>query len=203
MTAAIMVVMTESAEACTEPRRGRPRSADADVAILAAALALAVDVGVRALSMDEVASRAGVSKATIYRRWSSKEALILDALRSAIEPVGAVDHGSLGADLRHYLSDMTARMTVSRGDVLPHLIEVACYDPAIRSSLDDWVFHRRAPLLAILERGVERGELPVDTDVELLLDALIGPFVYRRLLTGGAIDESVVDRLLALVLPGI
>ncbi len=198
-----MGAMTEPATVFAEPRRGRPRSADADVAILAAALALAVEVGVRALSMDEVASRAGVSKATIYRRWSSKEALILDALRSAIEPVGAVDHGSLGADLRHYLSDMTARMTVSRGDVLPHLIEVACYDPAIRTSLDDWVRHRRAPLLAILERGVERGELPVDTDVELLLDALIGPFVYRRLLTGGAIDESVVERLLALVLPGI
>jgi AcrR family transcriptional regulator len=198
-----MVAMTESAEVLAEPRRGRPRRADADVAILAAALALAVDVGVRALSMDEVAARAGVSKATIYRRWSSKEALILDALRSAIEPVGAVDHGSLGADLRHYLCDMTARMTVSRGDVLPHLIEVACYDPAIRSSLDDWVRHRRAPLLAILERGVERGELPADTDLELLLDALIGPFVYRRLLTGGAIDESVVDRLLALVLPTV
>jgi hypothetical protein len=98
---------------------------------------------------------------------------------------------------------MAARMNVSRGDVLPHLIEVACYDPAIRTSLDDWVRHRRAPLLAILERGVERGELAADTDLELLLDALIGPFVYRRLLTGGAIDETVVERLLALVLPGI
>jgi AcrR family transcriptional regulator len=198
-----MGAMTEPADMCAEPRRGRPRSAEADIAILAAALELAIEVGVRAMSMDEVAARAGVSKATIYRRWSSKEAMILDALRSAIEPVGAVDHGSLGADLRHYLSDMTARMTVSRGDVLPHLIEVACYDPAIRTSLDDWVRHRRAPLLAILERGVERGELPVDTDLELLLDALIGPFVYRRLLTGGAIDESVVDRLLALVLPTV
>ena len=56
----------------------------------------------RALSMDEIAARAGVSKATIYRRWSSKEALVLDALRSAIEPVDAVDNGSLGDDLRQY-----------------------------------------------------------------------------------------------------
>lgn len=198
-----MVVVTDSAGTCAEPRRGRPRSADADIAILAAALELAGEVGVRALSMDEVAARAGVSKATIYRRWSSKEALVLDALRSAIEPVGSVDHGSLGADLRHYLRDMTARMSVGRGDVLPHLIEVACYDPAIRTSLDDWVRHRRAPLLAILERGLERGELSADTDLELLLDTLIGPFVYRRLLTGGAIDETVVERLLALVLPAV
>lgn len=198
-----MVAMTEPAEPCAEPRRGRPRSADADVAILAAALELAGEVGVRALSMDEVAARAGVSKATIYRRWSSKEALVLDALRSAIEPVGAVDHGSLGADLRQYLHDMAVRMTASRGDVLPHLIEVACYDPAIRSSLDEWVQHRRAPLHAIVERGVARGELPADTDVELLLDALIGPFVYRRLLTGGMLDDTMVERLLALVLPSV
>lgn len=198
-----MVPATDDPVLCAEPRRGRPRSADADVAILAAALELAGEVGVRALSMDEVASRAGVSKATIYRRWSSKEALVIDALRSAIEPPGAVDHGSLGADLRHYLRDMAARMTASRGDVLPHLIEVACYDPAIRSSLDDWVQQRRAPLLAIVERGVARGELPGDTDVELLLDALIGPFVYRRLITGGVLDDAMVERLLALVLPSV
>jgi AcrR family transcriptional regulator len=198
-----METVTPTTEPCAEPRRGRPRSADADVAILAAALALAGEVGVRALSMDEVAARAGVSKATIYRRWSSKEALVLDALRSAIEPAGSVDNGSLGADLRQYLRDMTVRMSAARGDVLPHLIEVACYDPAIRSSLDDWIRHRRAPLLAILERGVGRGELAADTDLELLLDLLIGPFVYRRLLTGGALDESVVERLLALVLPSV
>jgi AcrR family transcriptional regulator len=191
------------APACAEPRRGRPRSADADVAILEAALALAGELGVRALSMDEIAARAGVSKATIYRRWSSKEELVLDALRSAIEPVDAVDNGSLGADLRQYLREMTERMTASRGDVLPHLIEVACYDPSIRTSLDDWVQHRRAPLHAILQRGVARGELPADTDVDLLLDALIGPFVYRRLLTGGPIDDLVVERLLALVLPTV
>lgn len=198
-----MVTVTDTAGTCAEPRRGRPRSADADVAILHAALALAGEVGVRALSMDEVAARAGVSKATIYRRWSSKEALVLDALRSAIDPVDAVDNGSLGDDLRQYLTEMAARMSASRGDVLPHLIEVACYDPAIRTSLDDWVRHRRAPLLTILERGVARAELPADTDLELLLDALTGPFVYRRLLTGAPLDRDLVDRLLALVLPSV
>lgn len=190
------------APGCIEPRRGRPRSADVDVAILEAALALASEVGVRTLSMDEVAVRAGVSKATIYRRWSSKEALVLDALRSAIGPVDQVDTGSLSTDLRTYLGDLAARMSKGRSsDLLPHLIEVACYDPAIRSSLDDWVRHRRAPLSAILERGVARGELPADTDVALLLDILIGPFVYRRLLAGGDVDAGFVDRLLGIVLP--
>ncbi len=198
-----MVATTEPVGTCAEPRRGRPRSADADVAILEAALELAGEVGVRALSMDEVASRAGVSKATIYRRWSSKEALVIDALRSAIAPADAVDTGTLGGDLRQYLHELTVRMTASRGDVLPHLIEVACYDDAIRSSLDDWVRHRRAPLLAILQRGVDRAELPAESDLDLLLDAIIGPFVYRRLMTGASIDDAFTERLLALVLPGI
>ena len=196
-----MVVVTDSTVPCAEPRRGRPRSADADVAILGAALELASEVGVRALSMDEVAARAGVSKATIYRRWSSKEALVIDALRSAIEPPGAIDNGSLGADLRQYFRELTIRMTASRGDVLPHLIEVACYDPAIRTSLDDWVRHRRVPLHTILQRGVATGELAADTDLDLVIDALIGPFIYRRLLTGAPIDADFADRLLALVLP--
>ena len=197
-----MVAMTEPAGACAEPRRGRPRAAGADVAILSAALELATEVGVRALSMDEVASRAGVSKATIYRRWSSKESLVLDALRTAIDEVDPVDNGTLGDDLRQYLRQVAARMSRGRGDVLPHLIEVACYDPAIRTSLDEWVRHRRAPLLAILHRGADRGELPPGTDVDLLADVLIGPFTYRRLLTGGALDGDFVDRLVALVLPG-
>jgi AcrR family transcriptional regulator len=198
-----MNLVVEPSGACAEPKRGRPRSADADVAILQAALELAGEVGVRSLSMDEVASRAGVSKATIYRRWSSKEALVIDALRSAINSVDAVDHGALGDDLRHYLRDMADRMTASRGDVLPHLIEVACYDPAIRTSLDDWVRHRRAPLLAILDRAVQRGELAADTDLELLLDLLIGPFVYRRLLTGGPLGDDLIERLLAIVVPEV
>ena len=203
-----MVVMSEpagvEAPVCAAPKRGRPRSADADVAILEAALALTGELGVRTLSMDEIAARAGVSKATIYRRWSSKEALVLDALRAAIGPVDAVDTGALGSDLRTYLNELAARMSTGRSsDLLPHLIEVACYDPAIRSSLDDWVRHRRAPLLAILQRGVARGELPADTDLTLLLDALIGPFVYRRLLAGGDVDARFVDSLLRLLLPSV
>jgi AcrR family transcriptional regulator len=173
------------------------------VAILDATLDVVGEVGIRGLSMDEVAARAGVSKATIYRRWSSREALVLDALRSTIEPDGDADHGSLDADLRHYLRIVIARMSASRGDVLPHLIEAACYDDTIRDSLDDWVRHRRAPLVAIVERALARGELPGGTDVELLIDALIGPLVYRRLLTGGTLDDTVVERLLALVLRAV
>ena len=82
-------------------RRGRPRDADADEAILSAAVDALGEGGITGLSMDEIARRAGVGKATIYRRWASKEALILDALRHQA-PAPDARHGSLRGDLLAY-----------------------------------------------------------------------------------------------------
>lgn len=183
-------------------RRGRPRSVDADEAILAATLELAGEVGINGMSMDVLAERAGVSKTTIYRRWTSKEQLVLEALRSAMGPLDDVDTGSLRDDVRAYLIELGERMWRGRvSDVLPHLIEVACHDDALRSRLDDYVQYRRAPMLAILRRGLVRGELPADSDLDVLADVLIGPFIYRRLLTHAPLDATFVDRLLAVALP--
>lgn len=187
--------------AVSTSRRGRPRSADADEAILAATLELAGEVGINGMSMDDLAERAGVSKTTIYRRWASKEQLVLEALRSAMGPLDDVDTGSLHDDLRAYLIELGQRMWRGRmSDVLPHLIEVACHDEALQSRLDDYIQYRRQPMLAILGRGLECGELPADTDVDVLADVLIGPFVYRRLLTHAPLDEDFVDRLLRVAL---
>lgn len=184
------------------PRRGRPRSADADEAIRVAVLDVLAEVGISGMSMDVLAERAGVSKATIYRRWSSKEQLVLDALRSMIGPLDDVDTGSVRGDLLAYLGDLAERSRGGRtSDVLPHLIEVACHDDGVRDQLDDYVQYRRGPLLAILGRGVERGELDRGSDVELLADVLLGPFAYRRLLTGAPIDAHFVARLVDVVLP--
>lgn len=182
-------------------RRGRPRSADADAAILAATLELVGEVGINGMAMDVLAERAGVSKATIYRRWDSKEQLVLAALRSAMGPLDDVDLGSVRDDLHAYLGELGERLWQGRmSDVLPHLIEVACHDEQLRSRLDDYVQYRRDPLLVILRRGVDRGELAADVDLDILLDVLIGPFIYRRLLTHGPLDATFVDGLLALVL---
>ncbi len=184
------------------PRRGRPRSADVDGRVLDATLELASEVGISGMSMDDVAQRAGASKASIYRRWPSKEAMVLDAMRHAMQPIADVDTGTLLGDLGLYLPDLATRMEQGRTtDLLPHLIEAALRDEQLRASLDEYVQFRRTPVRAILARAMARGELAADTDVEVLLDVLIGPFIYRRLLSHARLDEAFVERLLAVVLP--
>ena len=152
--------------------------------------------------MDVLAQRAGVGKATIYRRWPSKEALILDALRTMATPLVDPDTGDLRDDLLTYLACIVERFAGGRGsDVLPHLIEASCFDAQLRASLDDHVRSRQTTLRTILRRGVERGELSADTDLDVLVDVLLAPFFYRNLLTGQAIDAPFAQRLVALVLP--
>jgi AcrR family transcriptional regulator len=186
------------------PRRGRPRSVEVDEAVLAATVELAGEVGVSRLSMDDVAVRAKVSKATIYRRWASKEALVLDALRNAMVPIEEVDTGSLRGDLEHYLGELVNRFHSGKmRDVLPHLIGVATHDANLRCSLDDYMQTRRVPLRLILDRAFERGELSPDTDLDVLIDVIIGPFTYRKLLTHSVIDNEFTEKVLDLVLPNV
>src|SRR5215208_2909810 len=125
MTATMHSTPTEA------PRRGRPRRADADQAILTATVELLGEVGVAGFSMDLLAQRAGVGKATIYRRWPSKETLILDALRMTSTPIPVPDEGNLRDDLFTYMDAVIECFSPGRGgsDVLPHLIEASCYDP--------------------------------------------------------------------------
>ena len=198
------VPATSSPRSLVDPvpaKRGRPRRADADEAILTAALELLAEAGVAGLSMDVLAQRAGVGKATIYRRWVSKEALVLDALRTANTPIPTPDEGSVRADLVAYADAIVERFGEKRAsDVLPHLIEASCYDDQLRHALDEYLRSRQAPIRAILQRGIERGELAEDTDVDLVVDLVLGPFLYRHLFTGAPVDEDFAHRLVAFVL---
>jgi AcrR family transcriptional regulator len=190
--------------AATTPRRGRPRAEGLDQALLDVTLQLAGEVGIHGMSMDDLAQRAGVSKATIYRRWPSKERLVLEALDQAMRPFDLIDTGSLRGDLDDYLGELARRMTEGKAsDVLPDLIAASVRDAGLQSSLDEYIRYRRQPLSTILGRGIQRGELSHATDVEVLIDALIGPFVYRRLLSHDPLDNDFVDRLLRTVLPAV
>lgn len=187
------------------PRKaGRPRDERADRAILEATLELTRTCGLAGLHMDAVAAHAGVSKATIYRRWASKEALVLDAWAAVVQPSPVPDTGSLRRDLADYFDGFADKVASgSAGEVLPHLLTAARTNPEIAGMLQDYVRNRREPIRLILQRARRRGELDHHVDVELVIDALVGPLMYRVLVTGGVVDARTVRRLHDLVLAGL
>lgn len=186
------------------PRRGRPRDLRCDQAILRATLEMLAEGGAGNLSIDGVAARAGVGKATIYRRWSSKEALLLEAMSTDTPSVESPDTGGLRTDLEEYFVALLERLRESEGsDLLPHLIGAACYDAEVRSSLDHYLSSRQQPLRAILERAQRRGEIASGIDLKVVVDVLVGPVIYRRWMTGDRIDHHFVIALLDIVFGGI
>ncbi len=185
----------------TAPRRGRPRESRCDEAILNATVQILNEGGAANLSIDGVAQRAGVGKATIYRRWPSKEALVLDAMTSDRDQPVMPDTGRLRDDLEAYFFAMVERInTMRHSDVLPHLIEAACWDVTVRASLERYITTRRLPIEEALARGAARGELAASADHAIIIDALLGAVTYRRYLVGDVIDRDLVRRLLDLVL---
>jgi AcrR family transcriptional regulator len=173
-------------EAAETRRPGRPRSAEAHAAILRAALELAAESGLRGLSMEAIAARAGVGKATIYRRWKTKEALIAEALRSIALAPDVPDTGSVRGDIEAASSAAMGRLSPEAFRVLPRLMAEAGDDPDLLDALDTALIGpRRAIIGAILRRGVARGELRADVDVDLVIDMLMGPVIARVLMRGG------------------
>lgn len=185
-------------------RPGRPRDAGADDAIMDAVVELLTEVGFGGLTIDAVAHRAGVGKATIYRRWDGKEQLVLDALAAGRIPVPQPDTGTLRDDLLAYylpLADIEAQQGAVR--LMPALAAEAAVDPDLADRLHAFVSDRRAPVAGILRRAQERGEVNDDVDIELVVDLLTGAIMYRLYFSGAVVDEGVIRRLLEGVLIAI
>ena len=187
-------------------KRGRPRSEKAHSAILEAAAELLLQRGLGAVSMDEVAERAGVSKATIYRWWPSKETLALDALVAwAAASAPARDTGSLRGDLlalvRGWVREVRRRPF---GRVIAALILEAQSDPAFAEAYrTHFAEPRREPMRAAFVRAQERGEVAADLDVDVALDLLYGA-VYHRVLHGHApLTDRFAHDVVDLALKGI
>lgn len=177
-------------------------------AILKAAAALLLERGLDAVSMDAVAARAGVSKATIYRWWRTKETLALDALYTewtAAAPVPR-DTGSLRGDLFELLAPWAHLVSSQRqyALVIAGLLAKAQTDPDFAVEYQRHVLQpRREQGRAVLCRAIERGEIPADLDLEVALDLIYGP-LYHRLLQGHApLDDVFVRAIADMVLRGI
>ena len=185
------------------PSAGRPRSEEAHQAILQATLELLAEGGYSALTVEGVATRAGVGKATIYRRWSSKLPLVVEAF-SQLPAFEEVDTGDLVNDLEKMLRDYLQLFHATPlAAVMPSLVGERAHNPELSEVLDPVLKGRRQPLLRALERGVERGELRSDLDLELAADLIVGPIAVRLFFTGGRVNPRMVGPMVQLALDGI
>jgi AcrR family transcriptional regulator len=184
---------------------GRPRDARADRAILEATLELIAELGVYGFRTEDVAARAGVGKGAIYRRYRSKDELATAAIAAVVsEEIAVPDTGSTRADLLVLMREaVDLYRGALAGRLMPNLIGAMAQKPELaRSVRDGFLAGRRAALAEVLRRGVERGDLRRDVDLELALDVLGGPLFYRLLVTGGAIDEQLAEGVADLILRG-
>lgn len=182
---------------------GRPRSEEAHQAILDATLALLAEVGFSALTVEGVATRAGVGKATIYRRWASKLPLIVEAF-GRLPALEEADTGSLEDDLKKMLqSYLQLFNSTPLGTVLPSLAGERAHNPELSELFDPVLKGRRQPLIRALERAVERGELSPELDLELAADVIVGPIAVRLFFTGGKISPRIVGPTVDLALNGL
>jgi AcrR family transcriptional regulator len=184
---------------------GRPRDARADEAILDAALEVLAEVGPAGFTVDEVAARAGCGKATIYRRWRSRGALLLDTGHHRLGlHVTDPDTGSVREDLVTMVGELAKKMhDTLAGKVMPAVVAEAAVNPEMREVLAAFVHDRRRAALRSIHRGVARGELPEGTDVELVLDLLGGLVYFRVMIADNPPDEATVATVVDTVLAGI
>jgi AcrR family transcriptional regulator len=162
---------------------GRPRDPEVDRRIAQAALDLFAEAGWAGFAMETVARRAGVGKASLYLRWSSKEAMLSDAVTLRLARASDVDTGTLRGDLVELATQM---LDLYAGDTGRAALRLGLEAPGIPGVAEHYEDMRRAQVMAaraIVRRGIDRGELAADTPVTLLLDTLAGGAMMHALAT--------------------
>jgi AcrR family transcriptional regulator len=181
----------------TVARPGRPRSPECDQAIVDAALAVFADEGYDGFTIEAVAARAGVGKATVYRRYPGKAELIVRAvscLTSAEVP--EPDTGSLRGDLAfvaHHLVHLLTRTVAGR--CVPQLAVALPRSRALAREHRRFLAERRAVTRGVVERAITRGDVAPDTDPEIVTDLVVGPLFYRHLVSGAPLTDAYADEV--------
>lgn len=184
-----------------DPVARAPR-ADVRERVLRATVELLHETSYGALTIDGIAERARASKATIYRWWSSKGAVVADALADAIAQPVVVPTGDLRADLETIVRTAAEGFGGTPiGQSMGALTFDLAADPeAAELFRQRFVAPRRASVRAVIDGAIERGELPPETQPELLMDAFVGAILYRVVVTGGPTDERFVRDMVDLLL---
>ena len=180
-----------------ERRPGRPRDARADVAIVEATLAEVTDRGFAGATVEGIAARAGVGKATIYRRWRGKEELLRFVAGQVSDVCAVPDTGNVRDDLRTIFEPMGDILcSPGVGSLVPELIAEAARNAEMRTLVRSLAEERRDPALAVIRRAIEGRELPPSVDADTVVDLICGAVVYRCVVLGDPVSHQDVDRMI-------
>lgn len=178
-----------------------PRVTRSVASVLDATVALLLDGGVHATTVDAIAERSGVSKATIYRHWDSRQELVIEALARLKPDSPAPDTGTVRGDLVEITTGLVGHLGSPAAAAFTSMSGAAEHDPRLAELRLSFTAARRRPAEAVIVRAIERGELPSDLDVDLFLATVIGPLFYRRVIQGRPVPtdwaERTVDAVLA------
>ncbi|HSK99172.1 MAG TPA: TetR/AcrR family transcriptional regulator [Rubrobacteraceae bacterium] len=161
--------------------------------------------GFAATTVEAIAERAGVSKATVYRWWPNKAAVVMDGFLSTVSSEVPFPHtGHAWEDIRLHMRRLTEAFSGKMGRTVGALIAEGQADTELAEALRSrWLSVRRAEAREILELGIERGELREDLDPEVAVDILYGPIYYRLLVAHAPLDEDFADALAEHIFAGL
>ncbi|WP_180229242.1 TetR/AcrR family transcriptional regulator [Bacillus wiedmannii] len=187
-----------------QSKRGRPRNIETQKAILSASYELLLESGFKAVTVDKIADRAKVSKATIYKWWPNKAAVVMDGFLSAAARLPVPDTGSALTDILTHATSLGSFLISREGTIITELVGEGQFDSKLAEEYRARYFHpRRLQAKQLLEKGIKRGELKENLDVDLSIDLIYGPIFYRLLVTGEKLDESYVHDLVINAFEGI
>ncbi|WP_042374050.1 TetR/AcrR family transcriptional regulator [Streptacidiphilus neutrinimicus] len=191
------------------PRKGRPRNADADGAILAATREALAELGWGGLTMGDVAARAGVAKTTLYRRWPSKNELVVAAVAEQLDELEMADLGSLRADIEAVVAQFAALLSAPETQAaLLALFAEATRDPLLRRRVRESIIEPQKRLVIAGRAAAQtRGELPMDAceetasaAVDIIFDTVAGTVVHRMLVSGEPATAEWISAFTTLLL---
>ncbi len=188
-----------------EKKRGRPRNNEAEASILAASYELLLETGFGAVTVEKIAERAKVSKATIYKWWPNKAAVVMDGyLTAASARLPVPDTGSVMEDIMIHATNLSIFLRSREGRIITELIGEGQFDAGLAEAYRTRFFApRRQEARQLLERGVNRGELKGNLDIGSTIDLLYGPIFYRLLITGDTLDDAFVKYVISSAFEGI
>lgn len=186
-------------------KRGRPRNVETQKSILSASYDLLLESGLGTVTVEKIAERAGVSKATIYKWWTNKADVVMDGfLAAAAARLPVPDTGSVFNDILIHATSLARFLTSREGKIIRELIGEGQFDLGLAEAYRTRYFHpRRLEAKQLLERGVHRGELRENLDLDLSIDLIYGPIFYRLLVIGENLDDVYVESLVKYSFTGI